>query len=211
MTKVIGKVIEKANIDEFFFVSNKHFQASYVAVLMQHISEQAKIVGEIVDRQAINPYFEKPSTINYINDSDESIKSQSLYMVRVNPLALIRNGRPEEVQFPPLPGSNVLEADDDDIRNALQLSEEGVDIGNLKGSKSLRIKISPNHLVKTHIAILGQTGSGKSYLASKIALELLKLRGSAQVPSELPIPIIIDSSGEYSGEYDLGEQKYWQK
>lgn len=207
MDNIIGKVIEKANTDEFVFVSNKHFQTSYVAVLMEHISEHSKIIGEIVTKQAINPYFEKPTTINYIDDRDESIKTQSLYMVTVKPLALIRGGHAREVKFPPLPGSNVLEAEDIDIRNALNLPEEGVDIGNLEASRNLRVKISPYQLLKTHIAILGQTGSGKSYMASKIALELFKLRRSADVPQEIPIPIILDSSGEYSGVYNLGEQK----
>ena len=206
MSNILGKVIDKASTEEFIFVSSKDFNTSYVIVKMDHILGDGRLVGEITEKQAINPYFERPSTFNYVAENDESIKSQSLYIAKVKPIACIRGNIPEDVQFPPLPGSNVIEADDTDIRNALRLPEQGIDIGILKGSRSLEIRVSPNQLVRTHTAILGQTGSGKSYLAFKIALEILKLRDVAQVPSELPIPLVLDSSGEYSGKHNLGEQ-----
>mgnify|MGYP001605199728 CR=1 FL=1 len=120
MKKIIGKVLEKANTDEFDFVANKYFQGSYVEVMMKHILQEAKIIGEIIHREAINPYFEKATTINYLSDEDESIKSQSLYIIKVRPLAVIHKGHLKEVEFPPLPGSNVFEADESDIRLALE-------------------------------------------------------------------------------------------
>lgn len=205
MKKVIGKVLEKANTDEFDFVANKYFQGSYVEVMMKHILQEAKIIGEIIHREAINPYFEKATTINYLSDEDESIKSQSLYIIKVRPLAVIHKGHLKEVEFPPLPGSNVFEADESDIRLALELEDKGIDIGFLKDF-NLPFKISPDKLLRTHISILGQTGSGKSYLAAKIAVEFLRLRHYADVPSQIAVPIVFDSSGEYSGGYDVGGQ-----
>jgi len=204
--KILGKVLEKADSDLFQFVSTKYFHNRFVKVRMNHISENTRIIGEIISIESVNPYFEKPTIIRYVEEQDEDIALQSLYLAKVKPLALIQNGQPKEVDFPPSPGSNVFKADESDIRLALDLEEKGIDIGYLKGS-NLPFKISPGKLLRTHISILGQTGSGKSYLAAKIATEFLKLRPYADVPSQIAVPIIFDSSGEYSGGYDLGGQK----
>jgi len=205
MTEIIGKVLDKATPNGFLFVSTKYFNVKFVEIRADHISNGSKIIGEIIEREALNPYFERPTDVRYINEKDETIMERSLYVARVNPLAIVQNGEQTEVSFPPLPGSNVYEAKEPDIRIALRLQNEGIDIGVLKGY-NLPCKISPNKLLRTHISILGQTGSGKSYLAAKIAVELLKLRHYADIPSQIAVPIIFDSSGEYSGGYDLGEQ-----
>lgn len=206
MKRTIGKVMEKANLDEFVFVANKYFQASYVEIMMEHIAEGVKIVGEIIQKEVINPYFEKATTINYINEDDENIKSKSLYIIKVRPLALIHDRQIREVEFPPLPGSNVYEADESDIRLALSLENSGLDIGFLKGHNNLNFNISHDKFIRTHVSILGQTRSGKSYLAAKLAIELLKLRRHADIPSQVAVPVIFDSSGEYSGLHEAGSQ-----
>lgn len=205
MKHVLGKVLEKANTSEFYFATNRYFRTSYVEVRVGYLSDEANLIGEVVQKEAINPYFNRPSAINYVAEEDEAIKAQSIYLIKVRMLGLIHRGDLKDIEFPPTPGSNVFEADEADVRRALHLEEEGIDIGILAGSNELPFRISHNRLLKTHISILGQTGSGKSYLASKIAIELLKLRKSASVPSEIAIPLVFDSSGEYSGEHDLGE------
>lgn len=207
MTGIIGKVLDKATIDRFQFVSDKRFDARFVEVKAEHILSGAVIVGEILEKEALNPYFEKPTDVRYIREEDENISERSLYSAKVKLIAIIQNGRQFEVSFPPLPGSNVFEASQTNIRVALELADNGIDMGFLKGY-NLSFKIPPNKLFKTHISIVGQTGSGKSYFAAKIAAELLKLRHNAEVPSTIPVPIIFDSSGEYSGETNFGEQKY---
>lgn len=169
---IIGKIFERANVDEFVFVANKYFQASFVEVKMEHISKEAKIIGEIIHKEAINPYFSKATTINYIITEDETIKNQSLYVTRVKPLALIQNGKLSEIELPPLPGSNVLIAEDDDVRLALGLEREGLEIGQLKGQENMPVRISSGELFRTHFSILGRTGSGKSYFAKGLTKKL---------------------------------------
>ncbi|MFZ3123255.1 MAG: ATP-binding protein [Thermodesulfovibrionales bacterium] len=171
---------------------------------VDHIERGAKIIGEIIEKEALNPYIENPSDVKYIKEDDESLTSKSVYIAKVKSLAIISNGSRKELTFPPLPGSNVYEAEENDIRLALRLEDVGIDIGFIKGYK-LPFKISHNKLLRTHISILGQTGSGKSFLTAKIAIELLKLRYHSDVPSKIAVPIIFDSSGEYSGKYDMGD------
>ncbi len=205
MTDIIGKVLDKARTDSFQFASKKCFDAKFVEVRTDHISSGTKIIGEITEKESLNPYFERPTDIRYVSDKDESVSDRGLYVSKVNIFALIDNGIRTEVSFPPLPGSNVFKAKEADIRLALDLKESGVDIGNLSGYK-LALKLSYNKLVRTHISIVGQTGSGKSYLAAKIALELLKQRQYAELPAMIPIPIIFDTSGEYSVDYTIATQ-----
>ncbi|MEW6107851.1 MAG: ATP-binding protein [Nitrospirota bacterium] len=205
MAEVIGKVLDKATTDVYQFVAKGFFKARFVEVNAEHISKGAKIIGEVSDKQAINPYFERPMDVKYVSDEDETVPARTIYVGTVRTLALIRNNEQVEVPFPPAPGSNVFEADQDDIRLALKLGQDGIDIGILKGY-NLPFKILPNKLLKTHMSILGQTGSGKSYLSAKIAVELMKLRYYADVPSNIAVPVLFDSSGEYSGNYDVGDQ-----
>jgi len=205
MTEIIGKVLDKAKPDSFSFVSTKFYDAKFVELKVDYIDKGLKLIGEIIEKETLNPYFEKPTDIKYINEKDESIIARSLYVSKVKPLAMVKDGKRYEVLSPPLPGSNVFVAEESDIRVALELEDKGIDIGFLKGY-NLPFRISPNKLLRTHISILGQTGSGKSYLAAKIAVELLKLRHDADVPYLIPIPIIFDSSGEYCGDYNFGGQ-----
>jgi len=199
MKTPIGKIVEKANLDEFCFASNKYFGGSYVEVMMEHISPEAKMIGEITSKEAINPYFDKPSIINYSVDQEENIKKQSYFKINVKPISIIRNGEVSEVDFPPLPGSNVFEASKADIQTSLRLPNDGIDIGYIKGH-DIELHISHRGLIRTHISIIGQTGSGKSYMAAKIALELIKLRKRPDLSERIAIPIFFDTSGEYSGD-----------
>lgn len=206
MPIVLGKVIANATADNFSFISKKGFRAHFVSVANKGIYGDATFIGEIIEQQVINPFFEKPSSVRYIDDQDENIAQQSLYLSMVRLIAVIQERRAHEVIYPPLPGLNVYQAEDADIRLALHLEDKGIDIGFVKDYK-LQVKVSSSKLLRTHISILGQTGSGKSYLAAKIAQELVKLSKDASVSHRIALPIIIDSSGEYSGEHDLGAQK----
>lgn len=199
MKTPIGRIVEKANLDEFCFAANRYFSSSYVEVMMEHVSPEARMIGEITSKEAINPYFDRPSVINYATENDESIKKHSFFAVKVKPLSIIRNGKANEVDFPPLPGSNVFEASKSDIQCGLRIPGDGVDLGCIKGH-DIEVFISYRNLIRTHISIIGQTGSGKSYLAAKIALELIKLRRRGDLVERIAIPIFFDTSGEYSGD-----------
>lgn len=206
--EIIGKVLDKAKEDKFQIVSKKYFHARFVEVSIDQMVKGAKIIGEISSTETLNPYFDKPTDIRYLADDDETPTSKSLYISNVESLAVIENHKRHEISYPPIPGSNVFEADEPDMRVALGLNESGIDIGYLKDGRGLFLKINHDRLLRSHTAILGQTGSGKSYLAAKIAVELLKMKRSSEVPSRVASPVIFDSSGEYSGKKeDVSQNK----
>lgn len=170
MKNPIGKVLDKSSIREFSFVSTEYFEGEFVEVKMIYSEDKkATIVGEIVYKEAINPYFEKPSTINYLSEKDESITSWNLYVVKVKPIAVVRADGIKKLDFPPPPGTNVYSAEESIISRVLGLDNQGIPIGHLKHQSSLRIHLSEDLLCRTHFSILGRTGSGKSYFATGLA------------------------------------------
>lgn len=207
MAITIGKVLDKAKADCFDFVADEYFDSVFVEVKMDHVLVGSRVIGEVIEKESQNPYFQNPTDIKYVDINDEKVSMRSLFVAKVKTLATIdADHKRIDVSFPPLPGTNVSKAKELDVKLALGLADTGMSIGILTGHNNLIFNISPGRLTRTHIAILGQTGSGKSYLAAKIVLELLKLRRFADIPSSIAVPIIFDSSGEYAGAYDIGTQ-----
>jgi DNA helicase HerA-like ATPase len=75
----------------------------------------------------------------------------------------------------PLPGQPVYLASDEFLRNFFSKDVEyGITIGNLINREGVEVKLNPNGL-RRHLAIIAQTGAGKSYLAGLLLENLLKL------------------------------------
>jgi DNA helicase HerA-like ATPase len=166
MGNLIGKVLDKSNTREFSFVATEYFDGEFVEVeVIYSEDKKATIVGEIISKEAINPYFEKPSVINYLGEGDESITSWNLYIVKVKPIAVVGPEGIKKLDFPPPPGTNVYSAEESIISRVFGLENQGIPIGHLKPLKNLKIPISEDLLCRTHFSILGRTGSGKSYFA----------------------------------------------
>jgi DNA helicase HerA-like ATPase len=166
MKNAIGKVLDKSSTKEFSFVATEYFKGEFVEIPINYSeSKKVTIVGEIIYKEALNQYFEKPSSINYISEKDESITSWNLYIVKVKPIALVEDDVIKKIDFPPPPGVNVYIADKISITRALGLENTGISVGFLRQLKSLRIYLSEAMLCRTHFSILGRTGSGKSYFA----------------------------------------------
>lgn len=166
MKNSIGKVLDKSSTKEFSFVATEYFKGEFVEIPINYSeSKKATIVGEIIYKEAFNPYFEKASSINYISEKDESITSWNLYIVKVKPIAVVEDDAITKIDFPPPPGVNVYIADNSLITRALGLENNGISVGFLRQIKSLRIHLSEAMLCRTHFSVLGRTGSGKSYFA----------------------------------------------
>ena len=89
---------------------------------------------------------------------------------------------------PYAPGTEVSIADDNLIKNILDLRMNGIYVGKLQG-KNIKAHLDPKKLITKHLAVLAKSGAGKSYAVGVILEELL----------DLGVPVvIIDPHGEYS-------------
>jgi hypothetical protein len=98
-------------------------------------------------------------------------------------LYLEPGGRPV-VRVPrstPLPGSRVYEAPDDLLRGFFARDvRSGIHAGSLINRPNVDVNLDPNGL-RRHLAIIAQTGAGKSYLSGLVLENLLQLGGTIVV------------------------------
>lgn len=94
---------------------------------------------------------------------------------------LAEDGTVKLPRYAPLPGQPVYLASDDFLRRFF--SEDiplGITIGSLINREGVEVKLNPNGL-RRHLAIIAQTGAGKSYLAGLILENLIKLGATVLV------------------------------
>jgi len=99
---------------------------------------------------------------------------------------------------PPLPGSKVTEADPEIFTKYLGVNPHGLYLGRVLNQENICVSPDPNKMLSHHVAILGATGSGKSYTNGVLCEELLDLN--------VPV-IVIDPHGEYESFTDKNDRR----
>src|SRR5947209_11851836 len=95
----------------------------------------------------------------------------------------------------PIPGSEVLPVNTDDLRAVFAASEEAhVEIGTVYPTDEIRCALYVDPMLSKHFAVLGSTGTGKS---TSVALILHRI---SQLSPEGHI-VMIDPHGEYSAAF----------
>jgi hypothetical protein len=174
-------------------------------------SSEGFVIGIISQIQISNDYFQNAQTVKNFDvaqvnlqhffPSDDweyhvataqvmgLIPSRERNFFEINPTKFKEK---EKAGFPVKPGNQVFILDGCKLQYFLGFTEYGLDIGKLK-HYDLSVKIDLNRLFNKHLAILAQSGAGKSYLVS-VLLEELLLR-----PPEIGTPamVLIDVHGEY--------------
>ena len=100
-----------------------------------------------------------------------------------------KDGTFKQIRIPFAPKSEVLLAQENVIKNIIELNiKDGAYIGKLEG-KNIPIRLNLKNLLTKHIAILAKSGAGKSYTAGVLLEEIMD--------RNVPL-LIIDPHGEYS-------------
>ena len=105
--------------------------------------------------------------------------------------ALTENGRVELPREPPIAGSQVFRAGEEEIKYFLR-SQSGLYLGKLLGT-DLKVYISIKELIDRNLVIFGVKRSGKSYTVRVLIEELVK--------KGLPV-VVIDPHGEYNFKHE---------
>ncbi|OYT34351.1 MAG: hypothetical protein B6U87_02155 [Candidatus Aenigmarchaeota archaeon ex4484_52] len=92
-------------------------------------------------------------------------------------------------RMPIKPSSLIYQASEEQIRETLCLKKNGLYLGKLESTTDVKFYIDPDNAITKHIAILAQTGAGKSYTVGVLIEELLEKNIAV---------VIIDPHGEYS-------------
>ncbi len=159
---------------------------------------QGKIIGIITDIIKRNRYFENPDSVKEFEISKEDISKvlpsdewEFLEAV-VKPLGVFSNKKLFKLTIPPSPGVKTFLAEEKILSSFLKFSENGLFLGNID-NPSIDVKFDLDKLFQKHLAILAQSGAGKSYLTSVIIEELLNRK---KEHGRLAT-ILFDTHGEY--------------
>jgi len=163
-------------------------------------SPQGKVIGRIEDLHKTNRYFDSPESITQIEKTGMKVTDKfpteewEHTVGEVKALGIYRENKIERPTKPPAPGTEVKEPEEEVLRNFLGLEEQGkgLEIGELQ-HHGITSELSLTDLFQKHLAVLAQTGAGKTYTVSVLMEELLERQ-----PEEGRLAsLVIDVHGEY--------------
>jgi len=125
-----------------------------------------------------------------IADANTRDKSYRAWVRILGYLDHLKKGRAIIPDVPPLPGTNVLEATQDDLGTIFApTDDEWVRIGSLLRNSNVEARVNIDKIVSRHLSILAMTGMGKSNLVSLIAKKMAEIGGTM---------VIFDYHDDYS-------------
>ena len=149
------------------------------------------VIGTIAQIQISNDYFQNAQTVKNFDVAQVNLQNffpsddWEYHIATAQVMGLIPSRQrnffevnktkfkeKEKAGFPVKPGNQVFVLDGEKLQIFLGFHDFGLNIGRLK-HYDLPVKIDLNRLFNKHLAILAQSGAGKSYLVSVLLEELL--------------------------------------
>lgn len=162
---IVGKIVGRLSTVEFeFLVSGYVRKFDYVQVM--HRDHNFVLCQVVEIRRDADKTFAKSTIVGFKDD----------------------DGRVRQIRTPFYAGAEVLMAEDDFIKEVVNLDGSGAYIGLLEG-KDIPVFIDINKLLTKHVAVLAKSGSGKSYAVGVLLEEIIERK--------VPL-LIIDPHGEYA-------------
>lgn len=202
MAEELGTVVstfEGPSTAAFAFVVNsaRVRKGQYV----QTETEDGLLFALVSDITRANRYFERAESVaEYEKHAPISASFPTTdweYTIAAcRTLGLFKDGNIVRSTFPAAPGNKVMPADEGILTKFFNFNASGVNLGKLE-HHNVEVRPRLDNLLQKHIAVLGQSGSGKSYAICVLIEELLDLQ---QTPEQGRIGIVVaDIHGEYSG------------
>ena len=191
---VISRETKPPSHLEFEFHINKDHEVK-VGDYVEVPSDKGGIVGRVYEIVSHSSYF---SNVNVLRahtlyglqlPSRVQMSSDEILIARVRIIGVYHNGTLEPPCVPPSPGEDVYFMGNNTLINILGMTKSGAFLGTAWNKDDLRVNLDIDKLVRHHIAVLGITGTGKSYTCGVLIEELLD--------RNIPV-VIIDPHGEYT-------------
>ena len=170
---------------------------SYVAIRQNDVNIVA-IVTRMTEQEVLaGPTIETPG-------EDTARLSFAKRIARLTPIGSIRaDGQFDRgVGRYPTTGAEVHAIGSADIAKMFdRFQSKGFSVGTVATHPSLKVCLDPSNLFGRHFAILGQTGSGKSWTVASLVQRTVAVMPRAHI-------IILDIHGEYCWKHDDGNRHY---
>lgn len=181
----VGYVVGEVRTDEFTFVTNREIappRLEYIVVQVQEPTRKIDVLAQVtalsVSSRLLDTslsYTEVEAILNRLKSSPPIIVGTAQVLGFLDDSA---------VRFPrhaATPGVQVELAPDDLLRKFFSHHvASGIEIGALINRPSVPVMLDPNGL-RRHLAVIAQTGAGKSYTVGVILEKLLELGGTVVV------------------------------
>jgi hypothetical protein len=180
----VGYVVGEVRTDEFTFVTNREIappRLEYIVVQVQEPTRKIDVLAQVTSLSVSSRllstslgYAEVEAILNRLKSSPPIVQGSAHVLGYLEGNA---------VRFPrhaATPGAGVSLAPDDLLRKFFSAVESGVEIGTLINRDRVSVMLNPNGL-RRHLAVIAQTGAGKSYTVGVILEKLLQLGGTIVV------------------------------
>ncbi|MBI2573403.1 ATP-binding protein [Candidatus Woesearchaeota archaeon] len=163
---ILGRIVGKVSTTDFRFTVTSPAARKFQFIQIHHV-EYGFVLGQI--RELERTENETMASCLIVGYKDE-------------------DGRVKGIRTPFVPGTEILEADDEFITQIIDIGGHGAYVGKLEG-KDIAVHMDLQKVLTRHLAVLAKSGAGKSYTVGCLVEEIMDKR--------VPL-LVIDPHGEYS-------------
>jgi len=190
----VGYVVGEVRTDEFTFVTNREIappRLEYIVVQVEDPERGSKldVLAQVTKLSVSSRLLDTTLSYNEVAQILTRIStSQPIIVGTAQVLGYLDGNTVRYPRHATMPGNPVTQAPDDLLKRFFsQDVESGIDIGSLINRDNVNVLLNPNGL-RRHMAVIAQTGAGKSYTVGVILEKLLQLGGSI---------VIFDPNSDY--------------
>lgn len=189
----VGYVVGEANTQEFTFVTDTDkVPARLEYLVLQDVQEQTEngtqsvdILAQVTNLRTTSEVLGDDLSLAELESIQERYQSAPRIYGTAKILGYLTEKAGRKIVVNPrsaaLPGHEVHVAGDDFLKEFFTKDiESGLEIGSLITRTSVPVNLDPNGL-RRHLAIIAQTGAGKSYLSGLVIEQLLQLGGTVLI------------------------------
>jgi DNA helicase HerA-like ATPase len=171
--------------DEFTFVTNREIappRLEYIVVPVQEPTRQIDVLAQVTALSVSSRLLDTSLSYTEVESILNRLKSSPPIVVgTAQVLGFLEEGAVRFPRHAATPGTNVARAPDELLRKFFSHNvASGIEIGTLINRPSVPVLLNPNGL-RRHLAVIAQTGAGKSYTVGVILEKLLQLGGTVVV------------------------------
>jgi DNA helicase HerA-like ATPase len=181
----VGYVVGEVRTDEFTFVTNREIappRLEYIVVQVQEPARKIDVLAQVTSLSVSSRLLDTSLSYTEVESILNRLKSSPPIVVGIaKVLGFLDEGAVRFPRHAATPGTNVTSAPDDLLRKFFSVNvASGIEIGTLINRPSVPVLLNPNGL-RRHLAVIAQTGAGKSYTVGVILEKLLQLGGTVVV------------------------------
>ncbi|ABL78967.1 ATP-binding protein [Thermofilum pendens] len=209
----VGRIVEEATPESFIFVTTKQDHPpkyEYVLVKSREVvageEREVDVLCQVTGVVSRSDAYSSRLDLESLERIHEAGIDDANLLCAARTLGYLAEEDGRKVVLMPrrafFPGNPVYLAPDDFVREFFSYpGEEGIRIGSLVSRRNVDVYLSVNGF-RRHVAVIAQTGAGKSYTVGVILEELLRLGATA---------VVIDPHADYvflSRDRDMRRHEY---